>query len=193
MQVSTAQISDHVLVYLSVLYGAAVATTMAGSGFILRNRERIRRPALTVLWSLTLYMQITQNWWPLWTWADYMAADFLRYFLIGLVPTIFCLAAALLHPSRLPDDGLDLREFFLRNRFAFLGCMLLLQGLAGANTLLMHGTPPDLAMQLTVRGVVVVALVILVVTRRPGLHLLGASLMLAGTAGWAFLFTWSYS
>lgn len=192
MQATTAQVSDHVLIYLSVLYGAAVAAMMAGSGRLLRNRDRVRRPTLTILWSLIFYLQISQNWWPLWTWADYMSADFLRYFLIGLTPTLFCLGTAVLYPTRIPEKGIDLREFFLRNRFAFLGCTLALQGVGVANGLLLADAPADSGFMVLVRALAVAVLVLLLVSRRPVVHLVGASALLAGTVGWALLFTWSY-
>ena len=109
-------VSEYVSVFVSIIVGLAVADLLISFHRLLRVGERVRWYWLVPLLATYMLLVIVAFWWGSYTWLLHLRALSMGQFLPTLLAaiTIFLLTAAIL-PDEVPEDGLDLKTWYLQN------------------------------------------------------------------------------
>lgn len=165
---------------VSVLVGLAVTDVAKSLHVLLRARRRVRWDALPLAAALVAVLSAYNLWWRLFGQGE--AAPGLTFG--GFLPlavqllVLYLLSAAAL-PDAVPDDGLDLRDFYDANgpyfwtMFAVYVAVLLGQRLARLG----DGGAPETAL-LVANGVTLVAFAVLAAVRSRCVHAVALTVLL---------------
>jgi hypothetical protein len=122
---------EYVLPMVSILVGLAVGDLSLSLHRLLRARRRVRWDWLPMAAALLVLLLILSFWWSFYgmgradVWSRYWAFLILGAALIS----VFLLASAAL-PDEIPEEGLDLRAYYIENRRYFWGMFTLFALLA---------------------------------------------------------------
>jgi hypothetical protein len=107
---------EYVSVFVSIIVGLAVADLLISFHRLLRVDAQVRWYWLVPFLSLYLLFVIVNFWWGTFHWLAHISSLSMVEFLPTLFAAvaIFLLTAAVL-PDEVPNDGLDLRSWYLRN------------------------------------------------------------------------------
>jgi hypothetical protein len=173
---------EYVSVFVSIVLGLAVAEL--GSGFLrlMRARQRVRWDWMSLALAVLMLLEILQFWWLSHDWYARTPELRLIQFLPALVlfVLIYLMAAAVL-PDEVPEQGLDLRQFYVDTSTYFWTLVLimtvvliLIRGPAGAQSgdwlaivrrqwinlvVLVAVTPLLFVRQIRIHQIVIIALV----------------------------------
>jgi hypothetical protein len=119
-------IADFVLAFVGIIIGLGVADLLVSLHKLLRAGSRVKwhwaTPALAGLMLLvTLVM-----WWRSFLWFSGLASETIAAFLprfLAMIIVFLMMAAAL--PDDVPEDGIDLRQFYLSSRVHLWSLMTL--------------------------------------------------------------------
>ena len=101
---------------MSVVVGLAVADMATSLHRLLRNRRRVRWDWVAPLAALVILVELFNLWWSWRSFAGNSLADVAPYFVVLVL--LFLTAAATL-PDEVPDQGLDLGDYFDETRAYF--------------------------------------------------------------------------
>ncbi|MDX1419667.1 MAG: hypothetical protein R3181_06845 [Rubricoccaceae bacterium] len=181
---------EYVIPLVSVVVGVAIADIAGSLHLLLQNRGRITWDWLALATAFLALLLLLLSWWSFYN-LDY-GETVLFTSLVGfagvcaVLITLYLLAAASL-PSSVPEEGLDLSEFYLSNAGYFWTlaaiAMVLIAGMGTARRVLAGGGVGDQAWVPVIVSTVV--FVVLARTKRRWVHatvvgLLGAVLLLVG-------------
>lgn len=109
-------IREYVSVFISIIVGLAVADLLISFHRLLRVDARVRWYWLVPFLALYLLLVIVNFWWGTFHWLAEVRSLSMEEFLPTLLSAValFLLTAAVL-PDEVPDDGLDLKSWYLRN------------------------------------------------------------------------------
>ena len=109
--------AEFVLGFVGIIIGLGVADLLTSLHKLLRAGRRVRWHWATPSLAILMLLVTLVLWWWSFRWFSDVAsetiADFLPKFLV-LVVGFLMMASAL--PDKVPDDGIDLREFYLSSR-----------------------------------------------------------------------------
>ena len=116
--------ADYVTTFISIVLGVALADLATSLHRLLRARSRVRWDWLAPLAAFGAMLVIVLGWWELYD--NFTGKVSLGRFLPVLYSLLllFLLAAAAL-PDEVPDEGIDLRAYYLDNRAYFWGIFAL--------------------------------------------------------------------
>lgn len=103
---------------MSVVVGLAIADMATSLHRLLRNRRRVRWDWVAPLAALLILTDLFNLWWNWRRFSGDTFADLAPYFLSLIL--LFLTAASTL-PDDVPEDGIDLRQYFDDNRSYFWG------------------------------------------------------------------------
>ena len=114
----------HVETFISIVVGLALTDVAQSLHRLLRAGRRVRWDLLTPLAALLVTCAVINTWWTLDRVFSYAVtfAAFLPNF--GSLILLYLLASATL-PDKVPDEGLDLKAYYLENRTYFWGLFVL--------------------------------------------------------------------
>lgn len=183
-------VGEYVLVFVSLVLGLGVTDVLTSFHKLLRAGGRVRWSPLPVLAAVLVVLLSVMLWWaqfPQDQAQPVTIGEFLPRF--GICVLVFLMAAAVL-PDEVPAQGLDLGDWYLRNRAHFwsLAALTILVTLAaeGAGPVANYGVG-GLVGFLRDRIVDVVVLVLfasLIVVRARWWHYLVLVVAYAGPVGW---------
>ena len=125
--------SEHLLVYVSLILGIAVARNLAGLAHLLVYRDRVKFDGVFLAWALFFIVVPAADWWDLLHWPPYEGVYIWDYFWLLVRPMLLFLICALLFTGLSGDEPIDLSEHFERSRpwLFFLGAVYTLLSVPG--------------------------------------------------------------
>ena len=110
---------SYLSVLLSIIIGLAITQVLQGYRALLLNRRRVRLFFPPLAWSACLLLIAVQMWWSSFGLAGRSEWSFLAFFIILFQTILLYVMAGLVLPDLPPDDTLDLRDHYLRERLPF--------------------------------------------------------------------------
>jgi len=116
--------NDNLITLITIIFGLMLTDLFASIHRLIRNRQRVRWHWLPLLVSWYVLTMVLKNWWGLVFsgGGEFWASGWIFFFYGHLLLLLYLVASAVL-PDEVPDDGLDLREFYIENRHHFWGLM----------------------------------------------------------------------
>lgn len=121
---------EYVSVFVSIVLGLAVAELGTSFHRLMRARRRVRWDWMSLALTFVMLLEVVQFWWLSYDW--YARSDGLRLveFLPNLVLLLFIyLMAAAVLPDEIPEEGLDLRQFYIESA-PYFWCLVLAMTIA---------------------------------------------------------------
>ena len=116
---------EYVSVFVSIVLGLAVAELGSSFHKLMRARRRVQWDWMSLALAFTMLLEVVQFWWLSHDWyaqsAGLRLVEFLPYLLLLLL--IYLMAAAVL-PDEVPEEGLDLRLFYVDSASYFWSLVL---------------------------------------------------------------------
>ena len=167
---------SYLSVLLSVILGLAIQQVLQGYRALVLARRQVRIYWPSIAWSFVILMMVAQHWWAsfgLSHRADWSFADFA----VTIVQTgLIYMLAALVLPDFPPDQPIDLKDHYFRERQTFLGVGAAVVGWSMLREYVLEGRLPEpvnLAFHLLFLSMAVTALL----TPREWVHKLFAAAM----------------
>src|SRR5882757_2839254 len=116
---------EYVSVFVSIVLGLAIAELGTGFHKLMRARQRVRWDWMSLALAFVMLLEIVQFWWLSHDWylraPELRLVEFLPNLLLFLL--IYLMAAAVL-PDEVPEQGLDLRQFYVETAPYFWSLVL---------------------------------------------------------------------
>jgi hypothetical protein len=118
---------EYVSVFVSIVLGLAVAELGSGFHKLMRARKRVCWDWMSLALAFVMLLEIVQFWWLSHDWytqtPELRLIEFLPTLLLFLL--IYLMAAAVL-PDEVPEQGLDLRRFYVGTSTYFWSLVLIM-------------------------------------------------------------------
>lgn len=134
---------SYLSVLLSIVLGFALQQVLLGYRSLLLNRTRVRLYAPPLIWSAIIVLIVAQNWWASFGLSHYHHWGFAAFGMILLEVVLLYMMAGVVLPDVRPDEPLDLRDHYYRERHWFFGLFLATLGASLARDLLLNGHLPN--------------------------------------------------
>lgn len=116
---------EYISVFVSIVLGLAFADLAISFHKLMRARQRVRWDWMTLALAFLMLLEIIQFWWLSHDWyartTELRLVEFLPS--LGLLLLIYLMAAAVL-PDEVPEQGLDLRQFYVETSNYFWALVL---------------------------------------------------------------------
>lgn len=109
-------LSEHLLVYVSLILGIAVARNLAGLAYLLVYRERVKFDWIFLAWGIFFFFVPAADWWDLMHWPPFERVFVWDYFWLLVRPMLLFLICALLFTGLADQQEVDLKKHFERLR-----------------------------------------------------------------------------
>jgi len=128
-------LSEHLLVYVSLILGIAVARNLAGLAHLMVYRDRVRFDGIFLAWGIFFFFVPAADWWDLMHWPPFDYVYIWDYFWLLIRPMLLFLICALLFTGLSDQVEIDLRAHFERLRpwMFSLGAVYTLLSVVGEN------------------------------------------------------------
>jgi hypothetical protein len=128
-------LSEHLLVYVSLILGIAVARNLAGLAHLLVYRDRVKFDWIFLAWGIFFFFVPAADWWDLLHWPPFDTVYIWDYFWLLIRPMLLFLICALLFTGLSDQEEVDLRLHFERLRpwLFSLGAVYTLLSVIGEN------------------------------------------------------------
>lgn len=123
---------DQALVLISIVLGIALAFELENLDLLLRSKN-VRWHWAQILFAIFVLLTIMSFWWMFASAEIEGPMTLARFLPIMWVLVILSLLASASLPREIPDDGIDLAEYYLENRRYLWGLYLLILLPLGAN------------------------------------------------------------
>lgn len=179
--------AEYVVIFTSIVLGLALGAILTNFDRLLRAGRRVRWHWAPPLLGVLVVLLLIQIWWSLFPQggAEMTIGAFLPQ--LGLLVLLFLLASAVL-PGELPDEGLDLGDWYDRNGPYFWSLMTLTLGWTiGAQlaaVLFADASWSDFLGNRAVDIGVLLLFASLVFIRRRWWHLIVVAVAMVGPIGW---------
>ena len=118
---------EYVSVFVSIVLGLAVAELGSSFHKLMRGRKWVRWDWMSLALAFVMLLEIVQFWWLSHDWylhtPELRLVEFLPNLLLFLL--IYLMAAAVL-PDEVPEEGLDLRQFYVETSTYFWSLVLIM-------------------------------------------------------------------
>ena len=101
---------------LGIVLAIALAEILLGFGRLARERERIRFYWVQLVWMVGILYVIIARWWAFWSFRTAQFDDFSMFLIFATRDFLIVVAALLVTPRPPAEGGLDLREYYFRQR-----------------------------------------------------------------------------
>lgn len=182
------QPAQHLLVFLSLILGLALAQILTSAHRLLVARRRVGFHWIPVTWATLHCVTITQVWWALFGMIrDPIWSNFFGFVLLVALTITIYLVAALLLPDPSERGRTDLWTHYLANRRWLFGLLVVFLALISAADWL-HGDPGYVRQNL-IRGGLVLVFLGLARSSSERVHAAGLSLIVLSLVGFIAYFT----
>jgi hypothetical protein len=186
---------EYVAIFYGIVVALAIETVLVSVHRLLAARKRVRWHWMAPATAINSSLLTLGQFWVLWGDRDQWKGSFsfFQFLPFGISMLLMFLAAAATLPDRVPDGGVDLKEFYYENRRHYWGLVVVYFGfniLLNLSNLVMYGTNDVWWRNARWLAGDVIAVAIatpLIIFRRPWVHVVGIVLALMSLA--AFLAT----
>ncbi len=109
-------LTEHLLVYVSLILGIAVSRNLAGLAHLMIHRDRVRFDGLFLAWGIFFIFVPAADWWDLMQWPPFDSVFIWDYFWLLVRPMLLFLICALLFGGLSVEGEIDLTAQFERVR-----------------------------------------------------------------------------
>jgi ACR3 family arsenite efflux pump ArsB len=167
---------EYVTVIVSIIVGLSIARLLTGAVSVMRVDTPTKPRLLHSIWIGALLLQNVYLWSLRWSGSTRNDWSYGLVVMFLVTPIIYYALAELLFPAR--GDEVDLNEYFLDNRRAFFGLIILSHVAAAASPFLFYDGFHPAGTDLTRNVVMIPIMGLLAWTRNEKAHLLWAVLHL---------------
>lgn len=115
---------SYLSVLLSIILGLAIQQVLQGYRALILSRRQVRFYAVPLVWSVFILAMVTQHWWASFSLARRTQWSFADFAVVVTVTGLMYMMAAIVLPDVRPDEPLDLKAHYYRERRAFFGLSL---------------------------------------------------------------------
>jgi hypothetical protein len=114
---SRSDLFAYLAAFVTIVLAVALTDMIQSAHRLLRARRKVKWDPLSPLLALSVFLALLGEFFGLW-WIDKRFFRLSFYGLLGFMtgPTIYTFAAFAVLPDEVPEDGLDLRQFYFDNR-----------------------------------------------------------------------------
>ena len=160
---------SYLSVLLSIILGLAITQVLQGYRGLLLSRSRLKLYAPTVIWSGLLLVLSAQFWWASFGLAEHTEWTFATFSVILLQTVLLYMMTALVLPDMPPEQEVDLRAHYFRERRPFFSISLVMLGASILQDWMLEGQLPELR-NLAFHAIFGVISATALLTARPRVH-----------------------
>jgi hypothetical protein len=164
---------SYLSVLISIILGLGITRLLQGLGQQIEFRGHIRSYWPALCWAMTLLLIHVQTWWSMFGLRFVTHWTFLGFLVVLLQPIVLYLQAALILPSMIAGETVDLRAHYYAQSRGFFGLMCALLLISLAKSLMLSGALPQAA-DLGFHLVFLALSALVTISRRPRLHEINA-------------------
>lgn len=142
---------NYLSVLISIILGLGITRLLKGIGQQIEFRSQIESYWPSLLWAATLLLIHVQSWWSMFGLRFHAHWGFLTFLVVLLQPIVLYLLAALVLPSMIAGERVNLREHYFAQARWFFSLLSGLLVVSLAKSLMLDGRlppPADLAFHL---------------------------------------------
>lgn len=102
--------------FVTIVLAIALTDMIQSTHRLLRARRRVRWDTLTPLLAAWVFLWVLSEFFSLWLDARYEKINYFGLLSLMAVPTVAALTAYAVLPDEIPEEGLDLEQFYFENR-----------------------------------------------------------------------------
>lgn len=166
----------YLAVLVSIIFGFAIQQVLGGFRSLILARGKVRLYWPVLVWSLLALLIIAQNWWESFGLANREQWDFVSFAAILVQAIIVYMLAAVVLPEMPPDEAVDLKQHYYRERTALYGLAVAYLASSPTRALIVDRVilpPGDLAFH----GAFLTIFTTLLFVKRPIVHEIGVPIL----------------
>ncbi len=128
---------ENISTLITIICGLMLTELFASMHRLIRNRRRVKWHWIPLLAAWYVLLVVLKNWWGLVFQAgeEFWGSGWMFFYYAHLLFLVYLAASAVL-PDEIPEDGWNLKEFYLENRRHFWGLLAMLNLLLLLKTVL---------------------------------------------------------
>lgn len=130
------QLSDYLVIFLSILFGYVVSQFFSGWGSIIRHSTNVKIYWIHLGWTVLVFVNIIEAWWGMWRIRDKFSERISNFFLVLLYPIMLYLLGVVLFPDISNEKTIIFKDYFYSNTFLLFTFMTITIGVSLTVTLL---------------------------------------------------------
>ena len=178
---------SYLSVLLSIIIGLAMTQILLGYRGLLLARARVTFYAPSIIWSGLLLIMAAQNWWASFGYTHHRGEwTFLAFSVVLLQTVMLYMIAGLVLPDMPPDQPIDLKAHYYRERRVFFGLFLAMLAVSVSKDWVVDHSLPSIP-NLAFHGVFATLSLAGVLVKQPRFHEIATPLAALITAGYIAL------
>lgn len=113
---NNADLFAYLAAFVSIVLAVAVTDMIHSAHRLLRSRHKVKWDPLTPLLALAIFLLLLWQFFGLWGDARFDRLTFNGLIALVATPAIYTFAAFAVLPDEIPEQGIDLRQFYFDNR-----------------------------------------------------------------------------
>jgi hypothetical protein len=118
--VNKSDLFSYLSAFVTIVLAVAMTDMIQSTHRLIRGRGWIKWDVAPLLFAAVVAATVVSEFFSLWTLFDVSKITFPRLMWILLIPTLFALLAYSVLPDDVPEEGLDLRAFYLAERKSWI-------------------------------------------------------------------------
>jgi hypothetical protein len=114
--VGRSDLFSYLSAFVTIVLAVAITDMIQSTHRLIRARKRVKWDVATMVFALLVAASVVSEFFSLWATFDVLKITFLQLMWMLVIPTLFALLAYSVLPDEVPQEGLDLREFYVRER-----------------------------------------------------------------------------
>ena len=102
--------------FVTIVLAVAITDMIQSTHRLIRARKRVKWDAAHLIFSALVAATVVSEFFSLWDTFAVTTVTFLGLMWILVIPTLFALLAYSVLPDEVPEEGLNLRDFYVRER-----------------------------------------------------------------------------
>lgn len=167
---------SYLSVLTSIILGLGIQQVLQGYRALILSRRRVTFYAPPLIWSVLLLTMIAQHWWASFHLAQRTDWSFASFATVLVMTGLIYMMAAVVLPDIPPDEPIDLKDHYYRERPAFFGLGAAAISWSMVREVMLEGRLPEPA-NLGFHLVFLALCALAILIRRPRLHEILAAVM----------------
>jgi len=109
------QLSDYLIIFLSILFGYAVSLFFSGWGALIKHSAYVKIYWVHLGWTILIFLDLIEVWWGLWPRREKLGKHIGYFFLALSYPIMYYLLAIIIFPDISNGQIIILKDYFYSN------------------------------------------------------------------------------
>jgi hypothetical protein len=114
--VNRSDLFSYLSAFVTIVLAVAITDMIQSTHRLIRARARVKWDAAHLIFAMLIAASVISEFFSLWATFDVSKVTFLRLMWMLVIPTLFALLAYSVLPDDVPEQGLDLRDFYVGER-----------------------------------------------------------------------------